>query len=72
MLHTFWSIRFEKERQKEDFSLFVTSFIPLIVSKENLPKQDVLLLKQKVELVSLSVLKCQHLRTKWAPFLVHC
>lgn len=56
MLNTFWSIRFEKERQKEDFSLFVTSFIPLIVSKENLPKQDVLLLKQKVELVPLSVL----------------
>ena len=53
MLNTFWSIRFEKERQKEDFSLFVTSFIPLIVSKENLPKQDVLLLKQKVELVPI-------------------
>jgi len=64
MLNTFWSIRFEKERQKEDFSLFVTSFIPLIVSKENLPKQDVLLLKQKVELVPLSVRKCWHLRTK--------
>ena len=44
-------MHFGKKRQKENFSLFITSFIPLIVSKENLPKQNVLLLNQKFELV---------------------
>jgi hypothetical protein len=44
-------MHFGKKRQKENFSLFITSFIPLIVSKENLPKENVLLLKLLFELV---------------------